>query len=468
MAARHGVTGLAALILTGCGSQATANPGALALSAASPTTALPTPSSLPEDSDATSAHGAGRGIVEGLVWADLDVDGEFDDGEPGVGDVEVVLRAGGVEETVRTTFSVDTTNFVFADVPAGEATLTAILDGWTTPAAVDVIIADGESSRVNFGSDVGSLVGAAWFDEDDDGIRDADEEPASGLSLSVLRGASPYSSVIERVTGEEGAFRLPAARAQYATMHAVWTGDRSQAPVPVGAAPDSVSLFWLASGFGESDAAAHGFFPRDPQAAERCAGTDRRTAQCLLPDITGAGVAVVRPSFDHEVRTRARNYTALVGQPLAIGVAAEPVGPYIAAVYDVFVTMGESLQLTTTPVNICNPAGGGPSGDPVIPCEDLAPFVDPNWYVHADPTPPFHLSRGDHLYPPCPDPPCHPYDPFSGPNEPLVLTVVPTAPGEFEVAIEVPTTKFGFSDRNPANNRVIVTIDVLDALPGTS
>lgn len=412
------------------------------------------------------------GTVEGCVWSDVNRNGVREPDEPLASLVDIELEIAGDVLTTRSTSGRDDPgddsacpNYRFGDVPVGDAVVTASLDGWTTPARVDARVDADAVTRVDFGRHVPELYGAAWFDEDEDGEVGADELPATNLSVEV-----PGLDVVARVTpSPDGSFRLPALSPgplqPGTTVQVTWHGDRSYAPVLTGTTSDPLPPSWVGPSFGDDDPVDHGFYARE----DACASADRRDEQCLLPDLGPAGVAIIRPSFDHEVRADAPVGTVLVGRPLTIDVEVGAVGPYVSGVYDVVITLDASMHVTTTPINICNPAGGGPWGDPVVPCELLVPFVDPNWRIAAPeaPTPPLHLTRGDHLYPPCSDPPCHPYDPVSGPNEPLALGIVPTRPGRFEVIVEVPTSKYGFTDRDPTNNRAVVTIEVLDQLPGT-
>jgi hypothetical protein len=95
----------------------------------------------------------GAGTIGGIVWHDVDGDGEIDDDEPGLGDVAVMLLEGGDELLQATTDSDG--SYRFDSLPAGAYLVRPVAtEGWvaTTAAEINVVLPDGGSFlAANFG-----------------------------------------------------------------------------------------------------------------------------------------------------------------------------------------------------------------------------------------------------------------------------------------------------------------------------
>jgi hypothetical protein len=96
--------------------------------------------------------------VSGVVFNDLDEDGQQDLGEPGIGGVTIILKA--MEGTVTTTVqTAGNGNYMFADVDPGEYSVQEVNPkGFfsTTPDRVDRTVPVGGSATANFGDKAGN------------------------------------------------------------------------------------------------------------------------------------------------------------------------------------------------------------------------------------------------------------------------------------------------------------------------
>jgi hypothetical protein len=135
------------------------------------------------------------GAVAGMVWNDLDSDGQRDDGEPPLphwpvyldaGDVHILGPNGGIIQPGNLAFTNEDGIYLFEGVAAGDHVVTiGARDGWTVtfPAsgAYEVHVeADQVIEGLHFGlrgPEVGQIAGVVWSDHNGDGRRDDGEPP---------------------------------------------------------------------------------------------------------------------------------------------------------------------------------------------------------------------------------------------------------------------------------------------------
>lgn len=178
------------------------------------------------------------------VWFDVDNDGVQDSGEPGLANVGVTVvyfgadgTFGTADDETATTTTDSSGNYLVSNLPGGTyrvtvnpATLPAgmaasyDLDGGTaTPNGVwQGALAENAAKRdVDFGyTGTGSLGDRVWFDQDRDGVQDANEPGLPGATVTVVSGGldgnlatTGDNITYTTTTGANGAYlvsRLPA------------------------------------------------------------------------------------------------------------------------------------------------------------------------------------------------------------------------------------------------------------------
>jgi uncharacterized repeat protein (TIGR01451 family) len=123
------------------------------------------------------------GSIYGTVFNDLDFDGVFDTGEPGIPGVTVDLNTG--PQTVTDANG----QYSFINLPPGTYWVNETnLPDWTstTSDSVKVILDLNEDEMVNFGdAEVGSIKGTVWNDINKDGIWDSNEVGIWGVTVEL-------------------------------------------------------------------------------------------------------------------------------------------------------------------------------------------------------------------------------------------------------------------------------------------
>ena len=143
-------------------------------------------------------------LIGDLVFADLDADGAFDAGEPGVAGVTVTLRQGA---TVVATAVTDldglysfpglaaNTYSVTMTVPSGYTATTVVTRSVTVVAGQTVTTAD-------FGLDPGASIGdLVWIDLDADGVRDPLEVGLAGATVTLRQGTTVMGTAVTDAAG---------------------------------------------------------------------------------------------------------------------------------------------------------------------------------------------------------------------------------------------------------------------------
>jgi hypothetical protein len=167
-------------------------------------------------------------FVTGTIWYDVDAAGDLGDGEPRLGGVTVELRdTDGIVVATATTAADG--SYEFDDVPTGAYTI--VVDESTLPAGLDrptfdpdgaldgrhpVVVPPAGSTGNDFGyTGSGEVTGAAFVDDDGDGVVDAGEPIAVGIKVTItwpgpdgILGTD--DDVVFVVTsGADGSFDLP-------------------------------------------------------------------------------------------------------------------------------------------------------------------------------------------------------------------------------------------------------------------
>ena len=150
------------------------------------------------------------GRIGDLVWIDLDGDGIFDAGEPGLAGVGLTLRRPGPDGylgtaddvVVTTTTSAGDGSYEFSNLTPGAYSITA--DDTDAPAGatrstfanpIRLFLAQGQWFRdADFGYAGNASIGdRVWNDVDGDGVQDAGEPGIAGVTVTLL-GAGPDGS----------------------------------------------------------------------------------------------------------------------------------------------------------------------------------------------------------------------------------------------------------------------------------
>lgn len=165
--------------------------------------------------------------ISGVVFEDQNANGSFDDGEPGIDGVAIVLIRTATEEIVRETTTSGGGWFVFADVPAGDYQVRQALPSAFTVASIPglpptpsrhglpaptsfvskpVSLAAGGAAAVNFANQViGQLIGKVFNDLDGNGTQSV-EEPGIGSVTVEVRDAETGQIVATAVTSGSGIY----------------------------------------------------------------------------------------------------------------------------------------------------------------------------------------------------------------------------------------------------------------------
>jgi hypothetical protein len=189
----------------------------------------------PEDYRTADFGYRGNGAVIGdFVWSDANNDGVQDLGEPGIGDVQLELLDGDGNPTGTTTTTNDSGWYMFTTLDAGDYKVRVAssnfdtggaLEGYTlsagpesNPTPTDTITLTTNEAYVNadFGyykSGLGSIGDYVWFDADNDGVQDASEDPAVGVTLALYIDSNQNTDldsgepvIADTITDEDGSY----------------------------------------------------------------------------------------------------------------------------------------------------------------------------------------------------------------------------------------------------------------------
>ncbi|MGE3310188.1 MAG: SdrD B-like domain-containing protein [Limisphaerales bacterium] len=179
--------------------------------------------------------------ISGVVFEDLNGNGSLDDGEPGVGGVDVSLVRASDRANVGETTTASNGSFLFANVPSGAyEVLQLIPSGYTvlsrnvipasparhanTPTDTvtkNVSLAEGGAGSASFGINVvRTLSGMVFNDLDGDGQPNPGEPGLGGITIEV-RNTDTDALVASTSTAGDGLFVVPGlATGSYSVHHA--------------------------------------------------------------------------------------------------------------------------------------------------------------------------------------------------------------------------------------------------------
>jgi len=148
------------------------------------------------------------GSIGDFVWHDIDGDGIQDPNEPGISGVEITLTL--PDGTTITTATDADGGYLFDELDPGTYTVT-VGDGpdnmgLTTGDTDTVELGPGEQYEdADFGFDYASLGDYVWFDDNANGVQDADEQGVDGVVVNLLDGDGNF---ITSTTTDDGGFYL--------------------------------------------------------------------------------------------------------------------------------------------------------------------------------------------------------------------------------------------------------------------
>jgi uncharacterized repeat protein (TIGR01451 family) len=143
-----------------------------------------------------------QATIYGTVFDDLDLDGEWDAGEPGIPDVVVTLDGGATATTDG-----DGLYFFLTDEAGLHTVVESDPEGYfsTTSNEVHLSVSLGQSYRIDFGdgatpADVGAIYGTVFEDSDGDGRWDATELGLEGVVITLNGGVTTTTDLHGRYT----------------------------------------------------------------------------------------------------------------------------------------------------------------------------------------------------------------------------------------------------------------------------
>ncbi len=178
--------------------------------------------------------------ISGVVFEDLNGNGSLDDGEPGVGGVEVLLVRASDRANVGETTTASNGSFLFANVPSGAYEVLQLLPSGYTVLARDVLpaaparhgagpadvvtknvsLAEGGAGNASFGINVvRTLSGMVFNDLDGNGQPNPGEPGIGGIAVEV-RNTETDALVASTTTAGDGLFVVPGlATGSYSVHH---------------------------------------------------------------------------------------------------------------------------------------------------------------------------------------------------------------------------------------------------------
>ncbi|MGB0383793.1 MAG: SdrD B-like domain-containing protein [Ardenticatenaceae bacterium] len=143
--------------------------------------------SIGADGSATANFGDQQlGTLSGTIYNDLNGNGVFDAGEPGISGVTVTLENG------DSTTTVNSGSYLFSDLTPGNHTVVASdPTGFvsSTPNSQIVSVPATGSATANFGyQQIGTVNGVVYDDQNGNGTRDSGEPGMSGVTVQLING----------------------------------------------------------------------------------------------------------------------------------------------------------------------------------------------------------------------------------------------------------------------------------------
>jgi len=147
------------------------------------------------------------GSISGVVFNDIDGDGQQGPNEPGLSGVSVTLYDSDDNVVASSTTGPDG-SYLFPGVSPGTYTVSETNPpnfSSTTPDDLAVVVPQGGSGTANFGDQqIGTISGVSFVDLDGDGVRDPNEPPLAGVTITLR---DPSGNVVATtVTGSNGTY----------------------------------------------------------------------------------------------------------------------------------------------------------------------------------------------------------------------------------------------------------------------
>src|SRR5689334_2465720 len=160
------------------------------------------------------------GYIGGIVFNGLNGDGVQQNGEPGIPNVDVMVKGPDGQAHPFPTSNDGIWNLKRAPYGQYEISYVDPKLANTTPSTVKAEIKEGDTPGVHFGLRGGSICGTAWSDTNEDTKRQADEP--------VLSGRQIYLKAIDKLvaTGADGTYCFDnLAAGEYTLAYTKKTGD---------------------------------------------------------------------------------------------------------------------------------------------------------------------------------------------------------------------------------------------------
>ncbi|MCX8207147.1 MAG: carboxypeptidase regulatory-like domain-containing protein [Methanothrix sp.] len=142
----------------------------------------------------------GNCIISGRKFNDLNGNGAYDAGEPGIAGWHIVLLGTNISTTTN-----ETGSYKFEHVPAGTYTVSEIAQtGWTptTPASYTITLSSGESKTgLDFGNRYvltkAAIYGLKFNDKNNNGVRDAGEQGLPGWEIKISNSTYTRTAITD-------------------------------------------------------------------------------------------------------------------------------------------------------------------------------------------------------------------------------------------------------------------------------
>ncbi len=383
--------------------------------------------------------------IEGVVFFDLDRDGQFSGGDRPAPNVDVrVFR--GVDGTTDEGADIDGVISgpdgryeVAVPAPGPYEVVFAALAGWSTPRVVTVDIEAGESAAVDHGVLLPAVQGVAWLDADADLVWDSDEVAAAGVVVDAAIDQFAAPSPFAVSTAADGSFTALLGSSEGGASYELLVDEGSIA-VPVNDPGAGMGQRANADGsFG--DVVTGGRLG----IGEPCFGFDPTLAPCVIDDITGFDIAVQPAGFDQRIVATTAAHTLIVGDTIDVVFQLDSPGRVLVESPDVTVERPSEIDVIAAagafPWAQIDDRPAGVFGCELDPC------------VRSE-----EADAGSVSY------------------DPLTLLFTARKPGTHFVRATIPTQRpfdlidrsIGpLDDRNPADNEATVELTVIDQLPAT-
>lgn len=248
------------------------------------------------------------GYIGGIVFNDLNGDGVQQNGEPGIPNVDVMVKGPDGQAHPFPTSNDGIWNLKRAPYGQYEISYVDPKLGNTTPSTVKAEIKEGDTPGVNFGVRGGSICGVAWTDANEDGTRQAGEGPLAGRLISL---ETTTNGDVE--TGADGTYCFDGLAAG---EYRLFTARRSNDPLVLTKSGGDSKFDWI-SQLSEPVKVGKGEQVKGVDSGYKTMRSDLRAVQLLIDN--GAG-ATDQNTF------HVGDVIQIYGSVVAEGNAPEPLG----------------------------------------------------------------------------------------------------------------------------------------------